>query len=147
MISLKITPYSRGRAKVCFLSRRRSWEKKKLGVLDTYKKHPYLIQSAIDYEVCLRSDVFVGNTFSTFSSLIVLDRTQLMISKGLTQQCGLDVRWPSYAYNLEGELNGPRPWAANMSDDAVFDKFGGKPSTPFCRWHEVHDFGLVYLQC
>ncbi|XP_057790725.1 LOW QUALITY PROTEIN: O-fucosyltransferase 23-like, partial [Salvia miltiorrhiza] len=97
------------------------FEKKKLGeeelgVLDTYKKHPYLIQSAIDYEVCLRSDVFVGNTFSTFSSLIVLDRTQLMISKGLTQQCGLDVRWPSYAYNLEGELNGPRPWAANMSD-------------------------------
>lgn len=29
-------------------------EKKKLGILDLYKKHPYLIQSAIDYEVCLR---------------------------------------------------------------------------------------------
>lgn len=92
------------------------FEKKKLGVLDTYKKHPYLIQSAIDYEVCLRSDVFVGNSYSTFSSLIVLDRTQMMMSEGLTQRCGLDVRRPSYAYNLEGESNGPRPWAANMSD-------------------------------
>ncbi|KAH6763653.1 O-fucosyltransferase family protein [Perilla frutescens var. hirtella] len=91
-------------------------EKKKLGVFDTYKKHPYLIQSAIDYEVCLRSDVFVGNSFSTFSSLIVLDRTQSMISMNLKERCGLDVRWPSYAYNLEGEPNGPRPWAANMSD-------------------------------
>lgn len=91
-------------------------EKKKLGVLDLYKKHPYLIQSAIDYEVCLRSDVFVGNSFSTFSSLIVLERTQLMISKGSTKLCGLDVRWPSFAYNLEGESNGPRLWAANMSD-------------------------------
>lgn len=92
------------------------FEKKKLGVFNVYKKHPYLIQSAIDYEVCLRSDVFVGNSFSTFSSLIVLDRTQSMIKMGLKEQCGLGVRWPSYAYNLEGESNGPRPWAANMSD-------------------------------
>ncbi|KAL1567526.1 O-fucosyltransferase 23 [Salvia divinorum] len=92
------------------------YEKKKLGVLDIYKKHPYLIQSAIDYEVCLRSDVFVGNTFSTFSSLVVLERSQLMMSLGVAQRCGLDVRWPSYAYNLEGESSGPRPWAANMSD-------------------------------
>ncbi|XP_047946774.1 O-fucosyltransferase 23-like [Salvia hispanica] len=92
------------------------YEKKKLGVLDTYKKHPYLIQSAIDYEVCLRSNVFVGNTFSTFSSLIVLERTQLMMSEGAAKRCGLDIRWPSYAYNLEGESNGPRGWAANMSD-------------------------------
>ncbi|KAL8490816.1 hypothetical protein ACS0TY_022724 [Phlomoides rotata] len=92
------------------------FEKKKLGVLDIYKKHPYLIQSAIDYEVCLRSDVFVGNTFSTFSSLVVLDRTRKMIATGSTEWCGLDVRWPSYAYNLEGKSNGPRPWAANMSD-------------------------------
>ncbi|KAI3466917.1 hypothetical protein Pfo_023580 [Paulownia fortunei] len=92
------------------------FEKKKLGVFDIYKKHPYLIQSAIDYEVCLRSDVFVGNSFSTFSSLVVLDRTQNMNTIGLTEWCGLDVRWPSYAYNLEGESKGPRPWAANMSD-------------------------------
>ncbi|KAK6118295.1 hypothetical protein DH2020_047968 [Rehmannia glutinosa] len=92
------------------------FEKKKLGVLDIYKKQPYLIQSAIDYEVCLRSDVFVGNSFSTFSSLVVLDRTQKMISMGGTELCGLDARWPSYAYNLEGESNGPRSWAANMSD-------------------------------
>lgn len=92
------------------------FEKKKLGVFDIYKKHPYLIQSAIDYEVCLRSDVFIGNTFSTFSSLVVLDRTQKMIANGGAKLCGLDVRWPSYAYNLEGESNGPRQWAANMSD-------------------------------
>lgn len=92
------------------------FEKKKLGVFDIYKKHPYLIQSAIDYEVCLRSDVFVGNSFSTFSSLVVLDRTQKMINMGLREWCGSDVRWPSYAYNIEGESNGPRPWAANMSE-------------------------------
>ncbi|KAK4399512.1 O-fucosyltransferase 23 [Sesamum angolense] len=91
-------------------------EKKKLGVFNIYKKHSYLIQSAIDYEVCLRSDVFVGNSFSTFSSLVVLDRTQKMITMGVKDLCGMDVRWPSYAYNLEGELNGPRPWATNLSD-------------------------------
>ncbi|GFP84191.1 gdp-fucose protein o-fucosyltransferase 1 [Phtheirospermum japonicum] len=72
------------------------YEKKKLGVLGIYEKHPYLIRSAIDYEVCLRSDVFVGNSFSTFSSLVVLDRTQKMVT---------------------GESKGsPRSWAANMSD-------------------------------
>ncbi|RWW45920.1 hypothetical protein BHE74_00048199 [Ensete ventricosum] len=51
-------------------------EKKRLGVWGIYKKYPYLIQSAIDYEVCSRADVFVGNSFSTFSSLVVLSRTQ-----------------------------------------------------------------------
>ncbi|PIN00345.1 Peptide-O-fucosyltransferase [Handroanthus impetiginosus] len=95
------------------------YEKKKLGVFDIYKKHPYLIQSAIDYEVCLRSEVFVGNSFSTFSSLIVLDRTQKMIDMGVGKPCGTDVRWPSYAYNLESESEGPRPWASNMSDSSL----------------------------
>lgn len=95
------------------------FEKKKLGVIDLYKKHPYLIQSAIDYEVCLRSDVFVGNSFSTFSSLVVLDRTQKMINKGVKRPCGMIVRWPSYAYNLEGESKGPRPWATNMSESSL----------------------------
>ncbi|KAL0284575.1 UNVERIFIED_CONTAM: O-fucosyltransferase 23 [Sesamum angustifolium] len=95
-------------------------EKKKLGVFDMYKKKAYLIQSAIDYEVCLRADVFVGNSFSTFSSLVVLDRTQRMKRMGLggvgeDGYCGLDVRWPSYAYNLQGEAKGARAWAANMS--------------------------------
>ncbi|XP_051128982.1 O-fucosyltransferase 23-like isoform X2 [Andrographis paniculata] len=92
------------------------YEKKRLGVLDIYKKHPYLIQSAIDYEVCLRADMFVGNSFSTFSSLIVLDRTQKMIAMGITELCGMDVRWPSYAYNIGDESGGPHPWATNMSD-------------------------------
>ncbi|KAL0407575.1 UNVERIFIED_CONTAM: O-fucosyltransferase 23 [Sesamum latifolium] len=94
-------------------------EKKRLGkgVFDMYKKEAYLIQSAIDYEVCLRSDVFVGNSFSTFSSLVVLDRTQKMKRMQLQGSgwCGLDVRWPSYAYNLQGESKGARAWAANMS--------------------------------
>ncbi|TKY58968.1 GDP-fucose protein O-fucosyltransferase [Spatholobus suberectus] len=82
------------------------FEKKKLGVDGIYKKYPYLIQSAIDYEVCLRADIFVGNSFSTFSSLIVLERTQKMIRMGVNM-CGADVRWPSYAYNIQGESNGP----------------------------------------
>lgn len=92
------------------------FEKKKLGVFDMYKKQPYLIQSAIDYEVCLRSDVFVGNSFSTFSSLVVLDRTRMNGETGVREPCGMDVQWPSYAYNLAGESNGPRQWATNMSD-------------------------------
>lgn len=94
-------------------------EKKKLGVLDLYKKHPYLIRSAIDYEVCLRSDVFVGNSFSTFSSLVVLDRTQKMINMGVKRPCGMIVRWPSYAYNLKGESKSPRLWATNMSESSL----------------------------
>ena len=43
------------------------YEKNKLGVDGIYKKYPYLIQSAIDYEVCLRADIFVGNSFAIFS--------------------------------------------------------------------------------
>ncbi|KAL4614633.1 hypothetical protein ACB092_07G067500 [Castanea dentata] len=94
-------------------------EKKKLGVDGIYKKYPYLIQSAIDYEVCLRADVFVGNSFSTFSSLIALERTQKMIKMGVTSSCGMHVRWPSYAYNILGELKGPRRWMTNMSDSSL----------------------------
>lgn len=95
------------------------FEKKKLGVYEIYQKHPYLFKSAIDYEVCSRSDVFIGNSFSTFSSLVVLDRTQKMINMGVPKQCGTDVRWPSYAYNLLGNFEGPRPWAINMSDSSL----------------------------
>ncbi|KAM2042746.1 hypothetical protein ACFX16_036406 [Malus domestica] len=95
------------------------FEKKKLGVEGNYKKFPYLIQSAIDYEVCLRADVFVGNSFSTFSNLIVLDRTQKLIRTGVTSSCGVDVRWPSYAYNILGESNGPQRWMANMSSSSL----------------------------
>ena len=54
------------------------YEKNKLAVLDIYSKYPYLIQSAIDYEVCVQVDTFVGNSFSTLSSLIVLQRTMRM---------------------------------------------------------------------
>ncbi|GMY34921.1 O-fucosyltransferase 23 [Fagus crenata] len=94
-------------------------EKKKLGVDGIYKKYPYLIQSAIDYEVCLRADVFVGNSFSTFSSLIVLERTQKMIKMGVTSSCGTNVRWSAYAYNILGESKGPRRWMTNMSDSSL----------------------------
>ncbi|XP_019445880.1 PREDICTED: uncharacterized protein LOC109349508 [Lupinus angustifolius] len=95
------------------------FEKKKLGVDGIYSKYPYLIQSAIDYEVCLRADIFVGNSFSTFSSLIVLERTQKMIRMGIDDMCQTDVRWPSYAYNIAGESNGPMRWITNMSDSSL----------------------------
>ncbi|KAG2240877.1 hypothetical protein Bca52824_097020 [Brassica carinata] len=79
-------------------------EKKKLGVKEeVYRKDLYLIQSTIDYEVCFRADVFVGNSFSTFSSLIVLERTQ-------------KARRLGFAYNLAGESEGvPRRWTTNMT--------------------------------
>ncbi|KAI4296986.1 hypothetical protein L6164_036899 [Bauhinia variegata] len=95
------------------------FEKKKLGVDGIYSKYPYLIQSAIDCEVCLRADVFVGNSFSTFSSLIALERTEKMIRMGHNSMCGTNLRWPSYAYNIAGESNGPMKWATNMSDSSV----------------------------
>ncbi|PNX97770.1 GDP-fucose protein-O-fucosyltransferase [Trifolium pratense] len=96
------------------------YEKKKLGVDKIYAKYPYLIQSAIDYEVCLKADVFVGNSFSTFSSLIVLERTQKMIKLGVNDMCGSsDVKLASFAYNIQGELNGPMRWVTNMSDSSL----------------------------
>ncbi|RVW34660.1 O-fucosyltransferase 23 [Vitis vinifera] len=95
------------------------FEKKKLGVMGIYNKYPYLFQSAIDYEVCLRANVFVGNSFSTFSSLIALERTLKMIKMGITTSCGKDVTWPSYAYNILGELNGPQRWMTDMSDSSL----------------------------
>ncbi|MQM11913.1 hypothetical protein Taro_044824 [Colocasia esculenta] len=91
------------------------YEKKKLGMWDTYGKYPYLIKSAIDYEVCLRADVFVGNSFSTFSSLIVLERTQKLLKSGVTQPCGPRVSLASYAYNILGEAGGPQRWMTDMS--------------------------------
>ncbi|MCL7039059.1 hypothetical protein MKW94_019205 [Papaver nudicaule] len=108
-------------------------EKKKLGVWDIYKKYPYLIQSAIDYEVCLRADVFVGNSYSTFSSLIVLERSQKLLRTGaVTEGSSCDItttdsnglgtggiRWPSYAYNIPGESGGPKKWMTNMSDTSL----------------------------
>lgn len=95
------------------------FEKKKLGVEGIYKKHPYLIQSAIDYEVCLRANVFVGNSFSTFSSLVVLERTQKMIRMGVSRPCSINIRWPSYAYNILGDSEGPRQWMTNMFDSSL----------------------------
>ncbi|KAI3971668.1 hypothetical protein MKW92_052208 [Papaver armeniacum] len=106
------------------------YEKKKLGVWDIYKKYPYLIQSAIDYEVCLRADVFVGNSYSTFSSLIVLERSQKLLRMGVVSEgssCTTDsnesgssgIRWPSYAYNILGESGGPKKWMTNMSDTSL----------------------------
>ncbi|KAK6931955.1 GDP-fucose protein O-fucosyltransferase [Dillenia turbinata] len=89
--------------------------KKNLGVIGIYKKYPYLIQSAIDYEVCVRANVFVGNSFSTFSSLIALERTHKMIKLGVKDFCDRDVRWPSYAYNILGESKGPQRWTTDMS--------------------------------
>ncbi|MBA0748831.1 hypothetical protein Gogos_002815, partial [Gossypium gossypioides] len=100
------------------------YEKKNLGVDGIYKKHPYLIQSAIDTEVCSKADIFVGNSFSTFSSLVVFERTQKMMRMGITSSCKneneVDVQWPSYAYNIAaGESNGPQKWITNMSDSSL----------------------------
>ncbi|KAA3479107.1 GDP-fucose protein O-fucosyltransferase 1 isoform 1 [Gossypium australe] len=100
------------------------YEKKNLGADGIYKKHPYLIQSAIDYEVCSKADIFVGNSFSTFSSLIVFERTQKMMRMGITSSCKneneVDVQWPSYAYNIAaGESNGPQKCMTNMSDSSL----------------------------
>lgn len=98
------------------------FEKKKLGVKEeVYGKYSYLIQSAIDYEVCLRADVFVGNSFSTFSSLIVLERTQKARRLGFVSTCedGGNV-WRSYAYNLAGESEGlPRRRMTNMTHSSL----------------------------
>ncbi|KAK9080775.1 hypothetical protein SSX86_000533 [Deinandra increscens subsp. villosa] len=97
-------------------------DKKRLGVTAVYDKHPYLIQAAIDYEVCLRANVFVGNSYSTFSSLVVLGRSQKLINTGVTDTCGANganVTWPSYAYNLKGEDGGPRPWMTNFKDSSL----------------------------
>lgn len=95
------------------------YEKKKLAAERMYEKYPYLIKSAIDYEVCLRADVFVGNSFSTFSNLIVLERTQKMITMGMTSSCSSEVKWPSYAYNVAGKNGGPHKWMMNMSDTSL----------------------------
>eukprot|EP00252_Welwitschia_mirabilis_P019404 TRINITY_DN4475_c0_g1_i1.p1 TRINITY_DN4475_c0_g1~~TRINITY_DN4475_c0_g1_i1.p1 ORF type:complete len:425 (-),score=18.09 TRINITY_DN4475_c0_g1_i1:631-1905(-) len=90
-------------------------EKKALGVAqNVYGKYPYLIQSAIDFEVCLQSDVFVGNSYSTFSSLIVLHRT--LRSNGCSSSTP---HLRSFAYNLEGEGGAAKRWVTNMSDASL----------------------------
>ena len=48
---------------------------------------PYILQSAIDFEVCRRASIFVGNSWSGFSTLIA--RRQ--------HQAGR----PSFIYNLD----------------------------------------------
>ncbi|KAJ0975833.1 hypothetical protein J5N97_017798 [Dioscorea zingiberensis] len=95
------------------------FDKKKLGVWDIYKKYPYLIQSAIDYEVCLRADVFVGNSFSTFSSLVVLGRTLKLMKIGVTRSCGVETGLASYAYNIIGKHSGPQSWITDLSASSL----------------------------
>ncbi|KAI5446897.1 O-fucosyltransferase 23 [Lathyrus oleraceus] len=111
------------------------YEKKKLGVEGIYNKYPYLIQSAIDYEVCLQADIFVGNSFSTFSSLIVLERTHKMIKTSVESECGTDVRWPSYAYNIQGESNGAMRWITNMSESSLQTISYGTDRIYDCKGH------------
>ncbi|PKU84630.1 O-fucosyltransferase 23 [Dendrobium catenatum] len=94
------------------------FEKKRLGVWNIYSKHPYLVQSAIDYEVCLRAEVFVGNSFSTFSSLIVLHRTQILLKMGVRSICG-DSNFSSYAYNILGDFGAPKKWMTDMSASSL----------------------------
>ncbi|MFQ6665577.1 hypothetical protein Gotur_032271 [Gossypium turneri] len=88
------------------------YEKKNFWVDGIYKKHPCLIQSAIGYEVCSKADILVSNNFSTFSSLIVLERTQKMMRLGITSsyenENEINIQWPCYAYSMAaGETNGP----------------------------------------
>ncbi|WJX27450.1 hypothetical protein P8452_16264 [Trifolium repens] len=111
------------------------YEKKKLGVEGIYKKYSYLIQSAIDYEVCLQADIFVGNSFSTFSSLVVLERTNKMIRMSVASMCGTDVRWPSYAYNVPGESNGAMRWITNMSESSLQTISYGTDHVSNCKGH------------
>ncbi|KAI3820348.1 hypothetical protein L1987_07894 [Smallanthus sonchifolius] len=94
-------------------------DKKRLGLTENYKNRPYLIQAAIDYEVCLRADVFAGNSYSTFSSLLVLERTQKTLKTGVPHACRNNIRWPSYAYNIKGESDGPHLWMTNLSDSSL----------------------------
>ncbi|KAI3762019.1 hypothetical protein L1987_52442 [Smallanthus sonchifolius] len=94
-------------------------EKKKLGVVQIFNMHPYLIQAAIDYQVCSKADVFVGNSYSTFSSLLVLERSARM-SAVTGCGIGMDVRWPSFAYNLKAMGgSGARPWITSLSGSSL----------------------------
>ncbi|URD87578.1 hypothetical protein MUK42_26684 [Musa troglodytarum] len=111
-------------------------EKKRLGVWGIYKKYPYLIQSAIDYEVCSRADVFVGNSFSTFSSLVVLSRTQKLIRMGFTSSCSAEVGYSSYAYNILGESGGAKRWTTDMSaPDLVGISYGTNNISCYSNWN------------
>lgn len=84
------------------------YEKKKLGVWEIYQKYPYIVQAAMDFEVCLRANVFVGNSYSTFSSLVVLQRTQ-----------ELDRRFLSYAYNIMSIDGGAQRWITDLSASSL----------------------------
>ncbi|XP_037458765.1 O-fucosyltransferase 23-like [Triticum dicoccoides] len=96
-----------------------AYEKKKLGVTDIYERQPYLLKSAIDFEVCARADVFVGNSFSTFSNLVVLSRTERLYKLGVESSCGEDVGLSSYAYNVIGDDGGPQRWMTDMLDTSL----------------------------
>ena len=95
------------------------FEKKKLGVWDVYQKYPYIIQAAMDFEVCLRADVFVGNSYSTFSSLVVLQRTQNWIKTCSGSSCGANLSFVSYAYNILGGNGGAQRWMVDMSASSL----------------------------
>lgn len=88
-------------------------QKETLGVMNLYHKLPYIMQSAIDFEICKLADVFAGNSFSTFSSLVVMARTMEMQRRGALDACGTPLQ--SFAYNIAG----PRPWVTNMSESTL----------------------------
>ncbi|KAI3862609.1 hypothetical protein MKW92_019247 [Papaver armeniacum] len=80
------------------------YEKKKLGVWDIYKS-----------TLCLRADVFVGNSYSTFSSLIVLERSQKLLRMGLQQRDKMAFICIQYIRGIRG----PKKWMTNMSDTSL----------------------------
>ncbi|PRQ29974.1 hypothetical protein RchiOBHm_Chr5g0019611 [Rosa chinensis] len=38
---------------------------------------------------------------------------------GVKSSCGVDVRWPTYAYNILGGSKGPQKWMTNMSGSSL----------------------------
>jgi hypothetical protein len=67
---------------------------------------PYTLQSAIDFEVCRRASLFVGNSWSGFSTLIA--RRQ--------HQAGR----PSFIYNIDDVVDGKgRPVIVQRTDRGI----------------------------
>ncbi|KAK8581072.1 hypothetical protein V6N13_144115 [Hibiscus sabdariffa] len=80
---------------------------------------PTVVYLAVADSLLNDSSILRGNSYSTFSSLVILERTLKMTRMGIRNSCGINVRWPSYAYNIRGESNGPQKWMTNMSDSSL----------------------------
>ncbi|MCO5572822.1 hypothetical protein L7F22_026581 [Adiantum nelumboides] len=76
---------------------------------------PAMVYLAVADVLLEDRNLLEGNSFSTFSSLIALERTLKILATRPGDPCSGRI-YPSFAYNVQETSGGPQLWVSNLSD-------------------------------